>query len=144
MQVGSIYSTLALSVERYLAVVHPFLKYRYIFKNSLFGSTLAPEFSCYYTARHFIIPVVLYSVLFNIPKFFELTTTCPDTAQYSAINQSSYLSYNISHQLPKLQRYLNRSQEHLGHCKHGDLEVAATDMRSAIRSNYHHFYFALG
>ena len=28
-QVGSIWSTLALSVERYLAVVHPFAKYRF-------------------------------------------------------------------------------------------------------------------
>ena len=144
MQVGSIYSTLALSVERYLAVVHPFLKYRYIIQTLCFGTHLSLNCRYCYTARHFIIPVVLYSVSFNIPKFFELTTTCPDAAQYSVINQSSYLPYNTSHQIPDLQRYLNRSQQHLGHCKHGDLEVAATDMRSGVGSNNPHFYFALG
>ena len=31
-----------------------------------------------YTARHFIVPVVAYSILFNLPKFFELTATCPE------------------------------------------------------------------
>ena len=30
-----------------------------------------------YTARHFIVPVVAYSIVFNLPKFFELTATCP-------------------------------------------------------------------
>ena len=31
-----------------------------------------------YTARHFIVPVVSYSIFFNLPKFFELTATCPE------------------------------------------------------------------
>ena len=31
-----------------------------------------------YTARHFIVPVVAYSIVFNLPKFFELTATCPE------------------------------------------------------------------
>ena len=31
----------------------------------------------HYTSRHFIVPVVIYSVLYNLPKFFELRIECP-------------------------------------------------------------------
>ena len=34
-----------------------------------------------YSSKHFILPVVFYSIFFNIPKFFELTTACPDLPQ---------------------------------------------------------------
>ena len=40
--------------------------------------------SCYchcrfhYSSRHFVIPVVVYSLLYNLPKFFELTVACPE------------------------------------------------------------------
>ena len=83
-------------------------------------------FRYHYSARHFIVPVVLYSVLFNIPKFFELTTSCPKPD----INQASYLPDNISLQIPEIHKDLNITQEYMGHCKFGDLEVTATDMRS--------------
>ena len=82
-------------------------------------------FRSHYSARHFVVPVVLYSVLFNIPKFFELTTSCPKPD----INQS-YLPDNISFQVPELHKDLNLTQEYLGHCKFGNLEVTATVMRS--------------
>merc|ERR1719204_1090979 len=57
---GSIYSTVALAVERFIAVCYPFLKYRRIYSSSCF-----------------IIPVVLFSVVYNIPKYFELTLVWP-------------------------------------------------------------------
>ena len=83
-------------------------------------------FRYHYSSRHFVVPVVLYSVLFNIPKFFELTISCPKPN----INQSFYLPDNISFQTPELHKDLNLTQEYLGHCKFGNLEVTATDMRS--------------
>jgi len=93
--VGSIFTTLALSIERYLTVAHPFARLRY-------G----------YSSRHFIIPVVLYSVLFNLPKFFELTTSCPESAQ-ETLNTS----------------IVGAPGKFLGDCLHGDLEIVGREMR---------------
>ena len=31
----------------------------------------------HYPSRHFIVPVVIYSLLYNLPKFFELRIECP-------------------------------------------------------------------
>ena len=74
--------------------------------------------------------MVIYSVLFNIPKFFEMKTSCPEPelAQYSVLNQSSDLPYNISYQIEELWEDL--TEENLGNCKYGHMEIAATDIRS--------------
>ena len=75
-QVGSLYSTLALSVERYLAVVHPFTKFRLVgsgFKKFWINHCM---FRHQYSSKTFIIPVVLYSFFYNLPKFFELKLIC--------------------------------------------------------------------
>ena len=65
--------------------------------------------------------MVLYSVIYNIPKFFELTTSCPDQEMTSHLNNT-----------PRdLWADLNRSQS-VGlfqECQHGDLELVATDIR---------------
>ena len=44
---------------------------------------------------HFILPVVLYSVLYNLPKFFELTTACP-TASFNTSSGDLQLVLNRS------------------------------------------------
>ena len=59
---GSIYSTLAITVERYLIVCHPFY-------------TVSHKWS----AKRYIIPIVAWSLLYNAPKFFELHTTFNET-----------------------------------------------------------------
>ena len=61
---GSCYTTVAITVERFLAVRSPFFIQRHNIK-----------------ARQFIVPVVLYAVSYNIPRFFEFTvaeTPCND------------------------------------------------------------------
>ena len=55
---GSIYSTLAITIERYLIVCHPFY-------------TVSHTWS----AKRYIIPILAWSLLYNSPKFFELHTT---------------------------------------------------------------------
>ena len=52
---GSIYSTMAISIERYLVVCHPFY-------------TLSNRWS----SKRYILPIIAFSVLYNIPRFYEL------------------------------------------------------------------------
>merc|ERR1719206_313081 len=54
---GSIYLTVAISIERYTTVVHPFFKLSHSWSSSIY-----------------IIPTVIFSIAYNIPKFMELTT----------------------------------------------------------------------
>jgi len=54
---GSIYLTVAISIERYTTVVHPFFKLSHSWSSSIY-----------------IIPTVIFSIAYNIPKFLELTT----------------------------------------------------------------------
>jgi len=52
---ASIYLTLSITVERYATVCHPFYKVAHGWRSKLY-----------------IIPIVLFSILYNIPHFFEL------------------------------------------------------------------------
>ena len=74
-----------------------------------------------YSSRHFIIPVVLYSVFYNIPKFFELTTSCSDQQITSHLNNTSL----------NLQVDFNQSQSIglFGGCPNSTLQLVATDIR---------------
>jgi hypothetical protein len=51
---------MAITVERYLTVCHPFYK-------------LSHE----WPAKYYVIPIFSFSFLYNIPKFFELKTQYP-------------------------------------------------------------------
>ena len=54
---GSIYCTMAITLERYLAVCKPFYR-------------ITREWS----SRIFIIPILLISIIYNLPQFFEIQT----------------------------------------------------------------------
>jgi len=53
---GSIYFTLAITIERYTTVCHPFFKVSHM-----------------WTSGMYIVPISLFAILYNSPKFFELT-----------------------------------------------------------------------
>ena len=59
---GSLYCQIGFTIERYLVVCHPF----YI---------VAKEWS----VKRYIIPMVTFSVFYNLPKFFELDTFVCDS-----------------------------------------------------------------
>ena len=52
---GSIYTTLAITLERYLIVCHPF----YVVSHE-------------WSSKLYVLPIVIFSIVYNVPKFFEL------------------------------------------------------------------------
>ena len=54
---GSSFTTVALTVERYVSLCAPYLRYTYHIK-----------------PKHFIVPVLIFSTLYNLPRFFEWKT----------------------------------------------------------------------
>lgn len=59
---GSCYSTVALTVERYIAVCAPFFRLRHNIKT-----------------RFYILPILIFAPLYNMPRFFEFRTVTNTT-----------------------------------------------------------------
>ena len=72
---GSVYATTAISIERYLIVCRPFW-------------TVSNNWS----SKRYIIPILIFSLLYNLPRFFELSTgiECGETIinQYKINDQN--------------------------------------------------------
>ncbi|XP_023341605.1 FMRFamide receptor [Eurytemora carolleeae] len=66
---GSIYLTISLAVERYITVCHPFFK-----------------LSHNWPAWVYVLPIVVFSSVFNLPKFFELETV--ERPSYNSTNET--------------------------------------------------------
>ena len=76
-----------------------------------------------YSSRTFIVPVVLYAVLYNIPKFFELTTACKEMIPVHVNG-----THNTSAFLQDLNEDQNISQVE---CNYSNMVIVATQMRCA-------------
>ncbi|XP_023334081.1 probable G-protein coupled receptor frpr-1 isoform X2 [Eurytemora carolleeae] len=74
---GSIYMTLAIAIERYTTVCHPFFKFYH-------G----------WSAKLYILPILIFSILFNIPKFFELRVTKVNIVNTTLAHNASTIDEN--------------------------------------------------
>ena len=70
---GSIYCTGAISVERYLAVCRPFYT--------------ATENK--WSAKRYIIPILIFSLIYNVPRFFEMRTQIIEVPSTTQLNITS-------------------------------------------------------
>ena len=101
---GSIYFTMAITVERYMAVCHPFYRVTHA-----------------WPAKVFIIPITLFSVIYNIPKFFELETMI---AHYTIDSNGTYIIFHNQTQMDAF---------------NGTVETGVTVRPMALRLNKYYF-----
>ena len=82
---GSVYCTMGISVERYLTVCRPFY-----------------SASHNWSAKRYIIPILLFSLGYNFPRFFELHTKliCPEQVEDGGnhLNDTSAAELNMTQQ----------------------------------------------
>lgn len=77
---GSIYLTVSISVERYTTVVHPFFKVVHNWPSTVY-----------------ILPTIVFTVLYNIPRFFELTTRTVTCTEEGAREHNCSLNSSETH-----------------------------------------------
>lgn len=94
---GSVYCTLAISIERYLTVCHPFY-------------TASKK----WPAKNYIVAIIIFSVLYNISRFFELRTKSFDSADINETkeNETFYEYHTIAN-----------IYEHVSAMDHSDMPV---------------------
>lgn len=82
-QTGSVWTTVGVTVERYVAVCHP----------------LRARFLCTYRrARIFNIGITLFAVAYNVPRFWEIDVV----EAYDADNATSYVAKPSEFRMNKL------------------------------------------
>ena len=113
---GSVYSTLAISLERYLVVCRPF----YIISHKSLSTKM------------YIISIVTFSIIFNIPKFLELQT-CDDPEESHVYVSSTNDPFERTSKLHLLDQANSEAQTNC--TKEG---YKATDLR--LNSIYYSVY----
>ena len=96
---GSCYTTIAITIERFLAIRLPFFMQRYNIK-----------------ARHFVIPVFFYAIIYNIPRFFEYRVVYNGCLEFingtkSTLEIDQY--YNVTCENPYALTYTEMRQNQL-------------------------------
>ena len=75
---GSVYCTVSVSLERYMTVCHPFL--------------VAEK---KWSAKWHIIPIIVFSIIYNAPHFFEFRTTYGPVKNATSTLKSNHSFMNI-------------------------------------------------
>lgn len=132
---GSIYSTIAITVERFLVVCCPFY-----------------AVSHRWSAKRYILPIVIFSLIYNIPIFFEIKTDVLNCTQIfstpiSSPNDTSFKSVTNSPDIMGAAMNLTKvclkelSERNISNDDCGVTEYCAFQkyMPTDIRQNYTYF-----
>lgn len=81
-QTGSVYSVIAVTVERYIAVCHPLY---------------ARSICTWSRAKYYTISVLLFSTIYNLPRWGEFVTVSTDPETGSVRNEMTELRCNTTY-----------------------------------------------
>ena len=84
---GSIYCTVGISIERYLTVCHPFYMAR-------------KEWG----VKRYVVPIILFSIIFNISRFFELQLNSLDNLDKNLVENQTTPNYTYQIELSPLRQ----------------------------------------
>ena len=116
---ASIYSTLAIAFERYLIICHPF----YVINHRM-------------PAKRYIIFILIFSVLYNLPRFFSFTTfSCSDDFFAESDEPSSDEFFTRSEAPVNAAINSSKTIQTEINCTAGTTEVRPT----ALRLNYYYY-----
>ena len=89
---GALYCQITMTIERYLVVCHPFYM-------------VAKEWS----VKRYIIPLVTFSVIYNLPKFFEIDTSfCDSTLRHIDENHEERQGEITPHKVNQSYYYITK------------------------------------
>ena len=94
------------------AINHHFRRKHWLF--NLFSHNLSKRyFRKVYTSLSFVVPVIVFTLAYNIPKFFELTTTTKTVSEDVLGNKFEECITNVFHNNTNQNTYVSRNKESL-------------------------------
>ena len=84
---------MCLSLERFITVCYPFFKLRHRFRFLNSSKNLLSQKYFRWEASYYVIPVTAISLIYNIPRFFELTVIDMRISTGNNLKDKKYLSH---------------------------------------------------
>ena len=115
---GSIYFTVAMTIERYLTVCHPFYHHSHA-----------------WPTRFYVLPIFFFSIFYNMPRFFELESIYNDPNGNNATLATS--PHNSTSIVPEVQKIFSENASSEVNITHLRVDYALSPTK--LRTNYYYY-----